>query len=144
MVMYTPVSAGETNVRPSRPRPPVCSSANSVKPCLRPRYCSFIVVLDEVSDGSTRISLSDDRGIEQRVNACGGQAVVIRGQAIAFSGHGVNGKAALAQCGDRLVHRRTGYAKLLGQPSAGKAGASCLFECLQNGVLHGQFDHLHH
>jgi len=56
MVMYTPVSAGETNVRPSRPRPPVCSSANSVKPCLRPRYCSFIVVLDEVSDGSTRIS----------------------------------------------------------------------------------------
>lgn len=35
MVMYTPVSAGETNVRPSRPRPPVCSSANSVKPCLR-------------------------------------------------------------------------------------------------------------
>ena len=63
---------------------------------------------------------SDDRGIEQRVNACGGQAVIIRGQAIAFSGHGVNGKAALAQCGDRLVHRRTGYAKLLGQPSAGK------------------------
>ena len=87
---------------------------------------------------------SDDRGVEQRVNACGGQAVIIRGQAIAFSGHGVNGKAALAQCGDRLVHRRTGYAKLLGQPSAGKAGASCLFECLQNGVLHGQFDHLHH
>ena len=66
---------------------------------------------------------SDDRGIEQRVNACGGQTVIIRGQAIAFSGHGVNGKAALAQCGDRLVHRCTGYAKLLGQPSAGKAGA---------------------
>ena len=56
MVMYTPVSAGETNVRPSRPRPPVCSSANSVKPCFLLRYCSFIVVLDEVSDGSTRIS----------------------------------------------------------------------------------------
>ncbi len=57
MVMYTPVSAGETNVRPSRPRPPVCSLG---KQCEAVPAAEILllhrVVLDEVSDGSTRIS----------------------------------------------------------------------------------------
>ena len=45
MVKYTPVPEGETNVRPRRPRPPVCSSAASTKPCGWSRYCSFMTVL---------------------------------------------------------------------------------------------------
>lgn len=57
MVKYTPVPEGETNVRPRRPRPPVCSSAASTKPCGRSRYCSFMTVLVEVMEGTTTISL---------------------------------------------------------------------------------------
>ena len=78
----------------------------------------------------------DSKANEQRLNACGGQAVVIAGKAVALAGHAVDGEAVRTQRADGLVHRRTRHAERLREPAARKPFAARLLERREHLVLH--------